>query len=78
VENHETNKELIILLMIRGVTLTFPTKKPTQNEYDTCTKFELTYDSPEYEPTKDWYGTMEDQTLASIDLLQKIGDQTHT
>jgi hypothetical protein len=60
--------------MIRGVTLTFPTRKPTQDdEYDTCTKFELTYDSPEYEPSNDWYGTMEDQPLALVNHLQKTG-----
>jgi hypothetical protein len=29
VVNHETNKELVIPLMIRGVTSTFPTRKPT-------------------------------------------------
>jgi hypothetical protein len=30
VVNHETNEELVIPLIIRGVTLTFPTRKPTQ------------------------------------------------
>jgi hypothetical protein len=48
VVNHETKKELVIPLMIRGVMLTFPTRKPTQDKYDTCTKFELTYDGPKY------------------------------
>ncbi len=52
--NYKTNEELVIPLMIRGVTLTFPTRKTPQDEYDICTKFELTYDSPEYEPTDDW------------------------
>jgi hypothetical protein len=57
VVNHETNKELVIPLMIRGVMLTFLTRKPTQDKYDTFTKFELTYDSPKYEPSDDWYAT---------------------
>jgi hypothetical protein len=78
VVNHKTNEELVIPLMIRGVMSTFPTRKPTQDEYNTCTKFELTYDSPEYEPTDDWYGTMEDQALALINCLQETGDRTHT
>jgi hypothetical protein len=72
------NEELVIPLMIRGVTLTFPTSKPTRDEYDTSIKFELTYNSPEYEPSNDWYGPMENQALASIYHLQKTGDQTHT
>jgi hypothetical protein len=70
---------LVIPLTIRGVTSTFPTRKPTQDEYNTCTKFELTYDSHEYKPTNDWYGTMEDQALAMINHLQKTEDWTpHT
>jgi hypothetical protein len=53
VVNHETNEKFVIPLMIRGVMLTFPTRKPTQDEYDTCTK--LNYDSHEYGPTNVWY-----------------------
>ncbi len=70
VVNHEMNEELVIPLMIRGVTSTFPTRKPTQDEDDTYTKFKFTHDSPEYEHTDDWYGTVEDQVLALIDHLQ--------
>jgi hypothetical protein len=33
--------------------------------------------SPEYEPTNNWYSTMEDQALASINCLQKPGEGTH-
>ncbi len=64
--------------MIRGIFLTFHTRKPTQDEYNTCTKFKLTYDSPEYEPTDDRYGPMEDLALGLIDHLQKPGDWTQT
>jgi hypothetical protein len=78
VVNHEMNEELVVPLMIRGVTSTFPTRKPAQDEKNTCAKFELTYDSSEYEPSNDWYATMEDQELALNNHLQKTGDRTHT
>jgi hypothetical protein len=49
-------------------------RKPTQDKYKTCTKFELTYNSLEYKPTNDWYDKLEDQALTLIDSLQKTGD----
>jgi hypothetical protein len=80
VVNHKTNEELVIPLMIRGVTSTFPSRKPTQDEYDTCTKFELTYDSPEYEPTNDWYVVpWKTEHLLQLIVFRKQGTRhTHT
>ncbi len=59
VTDPETNNELLIPLSIKGISLTFPTCKPTQDEYLTCPQFTLTYDSPEYEPTDGHYEVME-------------------
>jgi hypothetical protein len=80
VVNHKTNEELVIPLMIRGVTSTFPSRKPTQDEYETCTKFELTYDSPEYEPTNDWYVVpWKTEHLLQLIVFRKQGTRhTHT
>ena len=59
VTDPETSDKLLIPLSIRGVTSTFPTRKLTQQEYDECIHFDLTYDSPEYEPTNTCYERME-------------------
>jgi hypothetical protein len=74
----ETNYELLIPLSIQGVTSTFPTRKPTQQEYDECIHFDLTYDSPEYEPTDTCYERMERQSTQTIDRLQATGDRDQT
>ena len=78
VSDPETNDELIIPLTIRGVTSTFPTRKPTLEEYNTCPKFTLTYDSPEYEPSDDRYEWLERQSASSIDQLRQTGDRIQT
>jgi hypothetical protein len=41
---------LLIPLEIHGVVSCFPTFKPTQLEFETCSRYELTYESPEYYP----------------------------
>jgi hypothetical protein len=45
------NDELIIPLDLRGVVSCFKTRKPTQEEFDTCDRYELTYESPVYDPS---------------------------
>ena len=74
----DTNDKLVIPLTIRGVSSTFPTRKPTQDEYNTCQQFVLTYDSPEYEPSDDRYERMEAHALSNIDRLQETGDRIQT
>jgi hypothetical protein len=39
---------LVIPLQLHDVVLCFPTFKPTQLEFETCDRYELTYESPEY------------------------------
>jgi hypothetical protein len=42
---------LVIPLELHGVVSCFPTFKPTQEEFETCDRYELTYESPEYDPS---------------------------
>jgi hypothetical protein len=42
---------LVIPLELHGVVSCFPTFKPTQLEFETCDRYELTYESPEYDPS---------------------------
>jgi hypothetical protein len=42
---------LIIPLELHGVVSCFPTFKHTQLEFETCDRYELTYESPEYDPS---------------------------
>jgi hypothetical protein len=39
---------LVVPLELHGVVSCFPTFKPTQQEFETCDRYELTYESPEY------------------------------
>jgi hypothetical protein len=39
---------LLIPLELHGVVSCFPTFKPTQLEFETCERYELTYETPEY------------------------------
>jgi hypothetical protein len=41
---------LVIPLELHGVVSCFPTFKPTQLEFETCDRSELTYESSEYDP----------------------------
>jgi hypothetical protein len=78
--NPDSNDELIIPLSVRGVLSTFLTRKPTIDEYNMCTKFTLTYNSPEFEPDTEHFANMECDACSNVDRLRKIGDgtqQTH-
>jgi hypothetical protein len=46
VKGDNMNDELIIPLNLRGVVSCFTTIKPTQEEFDTCDWYELTYERP--------------------------------
>jgi hypothetical protein len=47
---YNVNDVLIIPLDLNGVVSCFPTCKATQEEFYTCDRYELTYESPEYYP----------------------------
>ena len=56
--------QLVIPLHLKGVTSYFSSRKPTIQEYENADlKFELTYDSPEWDPTLDTFQEQEDATM---------------
>jgi hypothetical protein len=55
VKGDNMNDELIIPLDLRSVVSCFATRKPTQEESDTCDRYELTYESPVYDPSGSSY-----------------------
>ena len=62
----------MILLTISGVTSTFPTRKPSVEEYESCLQYELTFDSPDYDPHDPTYSRQEN---AAIETLLETGDR---
>jgi hypothetical protein len=60
---------LLIPLELHGVVSCFPTFKPTQLEFETCDRYELTYESPEYYPSAT---TFHDQEASIMDSWGNI------
>jgi hypothetical protein len=67
---------LVIPLELHGVVSCFPTFKPTQLEFETCDRYELTYESPEYDPSAK---TFHDQEAGMMDAWGnlKISGEFH-
>jgi hypothetical protein len=55
---------LAIPLEFHGVIPCFPTFKPTKLEFETCDRYELKYESPEYDPSSK---TFHDQEAGMMD-----------
>jgi hypothetical protein len=51
VKGDNMNDELVVPLDLRGMVSCFTTRKPTQEEFDTCDRYELTYESLVYDPS---------------------------
>jgi hypothetical protein len=60
---------VLIPLELHGVVSCFPTFKPTQLEFETCQRYELTYETPEYDPS---YTTFHDQEADMLDSWGNI------
>jgi hypothetical protein len=65
---------LIIPLELHGVVSCFPTFKPTQLEFETCDRYELTYESPEYDPSVTTFHDQEAGMMDSWVNLKVSGD----
>jgi hypothetical protein len=65
---------LVIPLELHGVMSCFPTFKPTQLEFETCDRYELTYESPEYDPSATTFHEQEDSMINSWGNLKVSGD----
>jgi hypothetical protein len=65
---------LVIPLELHGVVSCFPTFKPTQLEFETCDRYELTYESPEYDPSATTFHEQEASMMDSWRNLKVSGD----
>jgi hypothetical protein len=76
VKGENMNDNLAIPLDLRGVVSCFTTRKPTQEEFDTCDWYELTYESPVYDPSGSWYAKQETAMMDSRGQL-KVAEDKH-
>jgi hypothetical protein len=65
---------LVIPLELHGVVSCFPTFKPTQLEFETCDRYELTYEYPEYNPSAKTFQDQEAGMMDSWGNLKVSGD----
>jgi hypothetical protein len=67
---------LVMPLEVHGVVSCFPNFKPTQLEFKTYDRYELTYESPEYDPSDK---TFHDQKAGMMDswINLKISGEFH-
>jgi hypothetical protein len=65
---------LVIPLELHGVVSCFTTFKPTQLEFETCDRYELTYESPEYDPSTTIFHEQEASMMDSWGNLKVSGD----
>jgi hypothetical protein len=68
--------EFRIPLAIRGTTSSFPTRKPTAEEYSECRHIELTYDDPTWDPSTKSYAEQEEAMVDNAGRLLEKGDQS--
>jgi hypothetical protein len=65
---------LVITLELHGVVLCFPNFKPTHLEFETCDRYELTYESPDYDPSSKTFHDQEAGMMNSWGNLKVSGD----
>jgi hypothetical protein len=65
---------LLIPLELHGVVSCLPTFKPTQLEFETCDRYELTYESPEYYPSDTAFNEQESSMMDSWGNVKVSGD----
>jgi hypothetical protein len=70
------NDELVIPLDLRGVVSSFTTRKPIQEEFDTCDRYDLTYEIPVYDPSGSSYAEQEAAMMDSRGQL-KVAEEKH-
>ena len=51
IPGNEETATYTIPLSLHGIISFFPTRKPTAHEFDTCPRYELTYEAPIWDPT---------------------------
>jgi hypothetical protein len=74
VRGDDVDDVLVIPLHLFGVVSCFPTFKPSQEEFETCPRYELTYQSPVYDPTVTLFSEQEASMTDSYGKLKPSGD----
>jgi hypothetical protein len=74
VRGDNVDEVLIIPLELHGVMSCFPTFKPTQEEFETYDRYELMYESPEYDPSTKTFHDQEAGMMDSWRNLKVSGD----
>jgi hypothetical protein len=65
---------LLTPLELHGVVSCFPTFKPMQLEFETCDRSELTYETPEYDPSATTFHDQEAGMMYSWGNIKVLGD----
>jgi transcription initiation factor TFIIIB Brf1 subunit/transcription initiation factor TFIIB len=65
---------LLIPLELHGVVSSFPTFKPTQLEFETCDRYELAYESTEFDPSATTFHDQEAGMMDSWGNIKVSGD----
>jgi hypothetical protein len=65
---------LVIPLELHGVVSCFPTFKPTQLDFETCDRYELTYESPGCDPSAKIFHDQEAGMMDSWGNIKVSGD----
>jgi hypothetical protein len=65
---------LVIPLELHGVVSCFPTFKPTQQGFETCDRYELAYESPEYDTSVKIFHDQESDMMDSWGNIKVPGD----
>jgi hypothetical protein len=65
---------LVIPLELHGVVSCFPTFKPSQEEFETCDRYELTYENPDYDPSVKTFDDQEADMTDSWVNLKVLGN----
>ena len=74
VRGDSVNDVLVIPLELDGVASCFPTFKPSQEDFDTCDRYELTYETPDYDPSSKTFQEHESSMMDSMGILKVPGD----
>jgi hypothetical protein len=74
VRGDDVDDVLVIPLDLFGVVLCFLTFKPSQEEFETCPRYELTYEIPVYDPTVTFFSKQESTMTDSYGKLRASGD----
>jgi hypothetical protein len=74
VRGDQVEDVVLIPLELHGVVSCFPTFKPTQLEFKTCERYELTYETPEYDPSATTFHEQEAGMVDSWGNIKISGD----